>query len=158
MGTESFMQLAIEEARKSKTPFGAVIVKDNQVVQRSGNTVQPDNDPTCHAEVNALRQLTKRLGNASLSQGYTLYTTCEPCAMCAATCLWAGVQTIIFGVGADDFADTNPNMINIRCEEVFRRSPKAYSIEGGLLLEECKQLHDDFPIEDLEGEGSRGGG
>lgn len=143
------MRLAVEEARKSKTPFGAVIVKDNQVVQRSGNTVQPDNDPTCHAEVNAIRQLTQRLGNASLSQGYTLYTTCEPCAMCAATCLWAGIQTIVYGVGADDFSDSNPNMIDIRCEEVLKKSPQTYTLQRGVLLEECKHLHKEFPLEDL---------
>lgn len=149
MSAESFMQLAIEEARKSKTPFGAVVIKDNQVVQSSGNTVQPDNDPTCHAEVNAIRQLTQRLGRASLSEGYTLYTTCEPCAMCAATCLWAGIQTIVYGVGSDNFSDTNPNMIDIRCDEVFSKSPQTYSIEKGALLADCKQLHKDFPIEDL---------
>jgi tRNA(adenine34) deaminase len=145
----SFMHLAIEAARKSKTPFGAVIVKDDQVVQCSGNTVQPDNDPTCHAEVNAIRQLTRSLGKASLSEGYVLYTTCEPCAMCAATCLWAGIKTIIYGVGVDDFPDSNPNMIALRCEEVLARSPKSYVIQGGLLLDRCKRLHHEFPLEDL---------
>ena len=149
MDAESFMRLAIEEARQSKTPFGAVIVKDGQVVQRSGNTVQPDNDPTCHAEVNAIRQLTQRLGKASLSEGYTLYTTCEPCVMCAATCLWAGIQTIVYGVGVDDFSDSNPNMIDIRCEEVLRKSPQPYTLQRGLLLEDCKHLHEEFPLEDL---------
>jgi tRNA(Arg) A34 adenosine deaminase TadA len=145
----SFMHLAIEEARKSKTPFGAVIVKGDQVVQRSGNTVQSDNDPTCHAEVNAIRQLTRRLGKASLSGDYVLYTTCEPCAMCAATCLWAGISTIIYGVGVDDFPDSNPNMIALRCEDVLGRSPKSYVIIGGLLLDQCKRLHHEFPLEDL---------
>ena len=149
MNADSFMRLAIEEARKSKTPFGAVIVKDNQVVQRSGNTVEPDNDPTCHAEVNAIRQLTQRVGNASLAEGHTLYTTCEPCAMCAATCLWAGIQTIVYGVGVDDFANSNPNMIDIRCEEVLRKSPHTYTLQRGVLLEDCKRLHQEFPLEDL---------
>ena len=149
MNAESLMRLAIEEARKSKTPFGAVIAKDGQVVQRSGNTVEPDNDPTCHAEVNAIRQLTQRVGNASLSEGHTLYTTCEPCAMCAATCLWAGIQTIVYGVGVDDFADSNPNMIDIRCEEVLKKSPKPYTLQRGVLLDECKHLHKEFPLEDL---------
>lgn len=147
MNPEVFMQLAIEEARKSKTPFGAVIVKDNQVVERSGNTVQPDNDPTCHAEVNAIRHLTRRLGSASLADNYTLYTTCEPCAMCAATCLWAGIKTIVYGVGVDDFTDRNPNMIDIRCQDVLRQSPIDYEVTGGLLLAECKQLHEEFPLE-----------
>lgn len=149
MNSEAFMRIAIEEARKSKTPFGAVIVKDGEIVERSGNTVQPDNDPTCHAEVNVIRKLTQRLGNASVSENYTLYTTCEPCAMCAATCLWAGISDIVYGVGVNDFADSNPNMIDISCEEVFKKSPEPYSVEGGLLLEDCKQLHSDFPLEDL---------
>ncbi|MBE9139719.1 nucleoside deaminase [Nodosilinea sp. LEGE 07088] len=145
---EKFMRLAIEVARKSKTPFGAVIVKDNQVVERAGNTVQPDNDPTCHAEVNAIRRLTQRVGSAAPSGLYTLYSTCEPCTMCAATCFWAGISDIVYGVGANDFSDSNPNMIGIRCEEVFKRSPSDdYSIQSGLLLDECKQLHQDFPLE-----------
>ncbi|MEL6319795.1 MAG: nucleoside deaminase [Cyanobacteria bacterium J06626_14] len=149
MNSENFMRMAIDEARKSKTPFGAVIVKEGEVLERSGNTVQSDNDPTCHAEVNVIRKLTQRLSNASAPEGYTLYTTCEPCAMCAATCLWAGISDVVYGVGTDDFADSNPNMIDIRCEDVFKQSPGSYSVKGGLLLEECKQLHKDFPLEDL---------
>ncbi|MGF1521644.1 MAG: nucleoside deaminase [Leptolyngbyaceae cyanobacterium] len=150
MNPEAFMRIAIEEARKSKTPFGAVIVEAGKVVERSGNTVQSDNDPTCHAEVNAIRKLTQQLGGASVSGNYTLYTTCEPCAMCAATCLWAGISDIVYGVGNDDFAESNPNLINIRCEDIFKHSPKSsYSVKGGLLREDCKQLHRDFPLEDL---------
>lgn len=149
MDNESLMRLAIEEARKSKTPFGVVIVKDGQVVERSGNTVQVDKDPTCHAEVSAIRKLTTRLGKASVSEGYTLYSTCEPCAMCAATCLWAGINNIVYGVGNDDFTDTNPNLIDIRCQEVFDKSPKTCNIHSGLLKGECKQLHDEFPLEDM---------
>lgn len=141
------MRLAIAEARKSKTPFGAVIVKDNQVIEHAGNTVNADGDPTCHAEVNAIRQLTQRLGNAALSEGYTLYSTCEPCAMCAATCLWANISDIVYGAGVDDFPDSNPNMIDVRCEEIFQKSPGSnYSIKRGLLLEACKQLHEEFPL------------
>ncbi|WP_225887042.1 nucleoside deaminase [Nodosilinea nodulosa] len=146
MNPEAFMQLAIEEARKSKTPFGAVIVKDKQVVERSGNTVHTDNDPTCHAEVNAIRRLTQRLGEAAPDEKYTLYSTCEPCAMCAATCFWASISDIVYGVGVDDFADSNPNMIAIRCEDVFKQSPGSYSIKTGLLRDECRQLHEEFPL------------
>lgn len=146
MDPEVFMRLAIEEARKSKTPFGAVIVKDDQIAERSGNTVQTDNDPTCHAEVNAIRQLTQRLGSASLKEGYTLYSTCEPCPMCAATLFWAGISAVVYGVGVDDFPNSNPNAIDIRCEEVLKKSLNAYTLKSGLLLEECKQLHEEFPL------------
>ena len=149
MNPEAFMHLAIEEARKSQTPFGAVIVQDGEVIEQAGNTVQTDQDPVCHAEVNAIRQLAKRFGNAAPSGAYTLYSTCEPCAMCAATCLWAGIQHIVYGVGAADFTDGNPNMIDIPCEEVFQRSPKQCTIENGLLRDACKQLHQEFPLEDL---------
>lgn len=143
------MRLAIAEAQKSETPFGAVIVNDHEVVVQCGNTVHSDHDPTCHAEVNAIRQLTKRMENASPPGTYTLYTTCEPCPMCAATCLWAGIHHIIYGVGNDDFENSNPNMIDLRCEEVFRRSPAEYKIESGLLKEKCKQLHKEFPLDEL---------
>ena len=146
MNAENFMRLAIEEARNSQTPYGAVIVKDGQIVQQAGNTVQPDHDPTCHAEVNAIRQLTHSEKSASLSGNYTLYSTCEPCAMCAATALWAGITHIVYGVGVDDFPKRNPNMIELRCEDVFKRSPKSYIITPGLLLSECKQLHEEFPL------------
>ncbi|NJL01574.1 MAG: nucleoside deaminase [Spirulinaceae cyanobacterium RM2_2_10] len=147
MTAEDFMRLAIAAARDSQTPFGAVIVKDGEVVVSAGNTVRSDHDPTCHAEVNAIRRLMHRLGQPSVSGGYTLYSTCEPCAMCAATCFWAGIDHIVYGVGSNDFADQNPNRIAIRCEEVLRRSPNPCQISHGVLREECKQLHQDFLLD-----------
>lgn len=147
MTPEEIMQMAIAEAEKSKTPFGAVIVKDNEIVERAGNSVESDADPTAHAEVNVIRKLTTRLKTASLESGYTLYTTCEPCAMCAATCFWAGISEIIYGTGADDFeGDFNPNTIKVRCEEVIAKSPTSIKIKSGILKEKCKQLHDEYPL------------
>ncbi|MEM7715050.1 MAG: nucleoside deaminase [Cyanobacteria bacterium P01_A01_bin.68] len=142
MTPEEIMQIAIAEAKKSKTPFGAAIVKDNEIVERAGNSVESDADPTAHAEVNVIRKLTTRLKTASLEPGYTLYTTCEPCAMCAATCFWAGISEIIYSVDASDFEDGhNPNMINISCEDIIAKSPSSIKIKSGILKEKCKQLH-----------------
>ena len=135
--------LALNVAPNPKV--GCVIVHDDKIIGEGYHRVCGE----AHAEVNAIRQLTKRLGNASLSGDYTLYTTCEPCAMCAATCIWAGIQKIVYGVGTDDFSDSNPNLIEIRCEEVLKKTPQSYSLEGGLLRKECKQLHEEFPLEDL---------
>ena len=147
MTDEEIMQMAIAEAEKSETPFGAVIVKDNEIVEKAGNTVESDADPTCHAEVNVLRKLTTRLKTAALESGYTLYSTCEPCAMCAATCFWAGISEIVYGAGASDFEDDyNPNMINMRCEEIIGKSPASIKIKSGILKEECKKLHSRFPL------------
>jgi tRNA(adenine34) deaminase len=149
MTSEELMRRAIEEAKKSQTPFGAVIVKDGrQIVVQAGNTVQTDQDPTCHAEVNAIRRLAQQSGQAAPAGTYTLYSTCEPCAMCAATCLWAGIQQVVYGCGADDFEHGNPNMIDVRCEEIFQRSPQKYQIESGVLRDACKQLHEEFPLDD----------
>ena len=66
-------------------PFGAVIVKDGKVVAEASNTVTVDNDPTAHAEVNAIRKACAALGTFDLS-GCELYTSCEPCPMCLAAC------------------------------------------------------------------------
>lgn len=147
MTPEEIMQMAIAEAEKSETPFGAVIIKDNEIVERAGNTVESGADPTAHAEVNVLRKLTTRLKTACLESGYTLYSTCEPCAMCAATCFWAGISEIVYGVGASDFEDDyNPNLIEMQCEEVIAKSPASIAIKSGILKEECKQLHSKYPL------------
>ena len=90
-------------------PFGAVIVKDGAIVARGANSVTLDNDPTAHAEVNAIRAACRSLGTFDLS-GCTVYTSCEPCPMCLAAIYWAGISRIYFGntrkdAAAIDFAD-----------------------------------------------------
>lgn len=143
MEPEDCMQAAIAEAKNSGTPYGAVIARDGEIVIRVGNTVEAGCDPTAHAEVNAIRKLTARLQTPFIEPGYTLYTTCEPCPMCAAACAWVGISEIVYGVGNDDFQE-HPNLIDIRCEELVRRSPQKIAIRGGLLKAACKQLHLDL--------------
>ncbi|MGH7998443.1 MAG: nucleoside deaminase, partial [Brasilonema sp.] len=96
MNPEDFMRRALEEAKKGDAPYGAVIVKDNQVIALAHNTVKRDSDPSAHAEINVIRSLTARLKNPSL-EGYTIYTTGEPCPMCASACVWTGISEIIYG-------------------------------------------------------------
>lgn len=144
MNPEEIMRVAVAEAEKSGTPYGAVIVKGQQIVEQAGNSVQPDRDPTAHAELSVIRKLTTRLGVPSLEDGYTLYTTFEPCPMCAAACVWANISEIVYGAGADDFDGYNPNSINIRCQEVIKQSVNAIPVQRGVLREECKQLHETF--------------
>lgn len=101
MAHEYFMHLAIAEAKKGDTPYGAVIVKDNEVVAVGHNTVRQDNDPSAHAEINVIRSLTAKIQNPSLA-GYTIYTTGEPCPMCATACVWTGISEIIYGASIED--------------------------------------------------------
>ena len=103
-----FMKKALEIATGNASsqgggPFGAVIVKDGKVVSAAGNTVTPDNDPTAHAEVNAIRNACKELKTFDLS-GCVLYTSCEPCPMCLSASYWARIEKIYFAAGRDDAA------------------------------------------------------
>lgn len=77
-------------------PFGAVIVKDGQIIATGANRVTADNDPTAHAEVSAIRVAAKRLGTFDLS-GCEIYTSCEPCPMCLSAIYWARIERIYYG-------------------------------------------------------------
>jgi tRNA(Arg) A34 adenosine deaminase TadA len=77
-------------------PFGAVIVKDGEIIARGANRVTADNDPTAHAEVSAIRAAAKKLGTFDLS-GCDIYTSCEPCPMCLSAIYWARIGRIYYG-------------------------------------------------------------
>ncbi len=105
MKNEKFMREAIEVSKQSVIsgggPFGAVVVKDGQIISKSSNSVTLDNDPTAHAEVNAIREACRVLNNFSL-EGCELYSSCEPCPMCLSAAYWAGVKSIYFGNSRED--------------------------------------------------------
>jgi len=82
-------------------PFGAVIVRDGRIVGEGVNTVTAANDPTSHAEVNAIRAACKTLKTFSLAD-CKLYTSCEPCPMCLAAAYWARIDSIYYGASAAD--------------------------------------------------------
>jgi tRNA(adenine34) deaminase len=139
INSEDFMQMALDEAKKGDAPYGAVIVKDNQVVAVAHNTVRRDNDPSAHAEINAIRSLTTKLKNPSL-EGYTIYTTGEPCPMCATACVWTGVSEIVYGASIEDLIAVNQSQIKISCEEVVAKSFRQIKVTKGVLREACIQL------------------
>lgn len=101
------MMMAIERARETMNknfggPFGAAIVDANgEIVVVSSNSVLRDNDPTAHAEVNAIREACKKLGTYDLS-GYVLYATGHPCPMCMSAIIWANIKKVYFGCTPKD--------------------------------------------------------
>ena len=102
------MQKAIELATQNVTsgvggPFGAVVVRDGQIVATGVNLVTSTNDPTAHAEVVAIRAACEKLGDFQLA-GCEVYTSCEPCPMCLAAIYWARCEAIYFGNTAADAA------------------------------------------------------
>jgi len=98
------IRLANESVERGGGPFGAIIVKDGEVIAGSSNSVTIDNDPTAHAEVNTIRQACSKLGTFDLS-GATIYTSCEPCPMCLGAIYWAHISRIFYGNNRKDARD-----------------------------------------------------
>lgn len=100
-----FMQMAIdlsiENVKNGGGPFGAVIVRNGEIIATGANRVTANNDPTAHAEVSAIRAACAKVGNFKL-EGATCYTSCEPCPMCLSALYWAGVERIFYGNTKDD--------------------------------------------------------
>ncbi|MEC1085105.1 nucleoside deaminase, partial [Bacillus paralicheniformis] len=108
MNHETFLQRAIDlavESVKSGTggPFGAVIVKDGQIIAEGKNNVTTSNDPTAHAEVTAIRLACEALGDYQLND-CILYTSCEPCPMCLGAIYWARPKEVYFAAQHSDAA------------------------------------------------------
>ena len=98
------IRLADESVKRGGGPFGAIIVKDGEIVAGSANSVTRDNDPTAHAEVNTIRQACRKLGTFDLSD-CIIYTSCEPCPMCLGAIYWAHLSRIYYGNTKKDAAD-----------------------------------------------------
>jgi tRNA(Arg) A34 adenosine deaminase TadA len=102
---DAFMRHAIALSRSGMEsgaggPFGAVVVKDGQVIAEGWNQVTSTNDPTAHAEVVAIRRACAALGRFDL-RGATLYTSCEPCPMCLSAAYWARLDAVVYGNSRD---------------------------------------------------------
>ena len=100
------IRLADESVKNGGGPFGAVIVKDGEIVAGSANSVTRDNDPTAHAEVNTIRQACNKLGTFDLSD-CVIYTSCEPCPMCLGAIYWARIKKVFYGNTKKDAAEIN---------------------------------------------------
>lgn len=145
MKKEEYMAEAIKEAyegieNKHGGPFGTVIVKDGVIVGRGHNRVLLNQDPTCHGEVEGIRDACKNLGTFDLS-GCELYTTAAPCPMCKGAILWANIAKVYYGCTIDD-----TDKIGFR-DQVFYDNWD--SMEAGEFTEEmgrqeCLKLFDDY--------------
>jgi guanine deaminase len=97
--------LALENVRSGRGgPFAAVVVKDGSIVAAGANCVTATNDPTAHAEVVAIREACRKLGDFQLS-GCEIYTTCEPCPMCLGAIYWARPARVFYACVAADAAE-----------------------------------------------------
>ena len=108
MSDTDYMRIAIQLAKDGIAkgiggPFGAIVVKDGQIIGQGQNRVIADNDPTAHAEVSAIRDACAQLEHFQL-EGCTIYTSCEPCPMCLGAIYWARPSRIVYACSKEDAA------------------------------------------------------
>jgi tRNA(Arg) A34 adenosine deaminase TadA len=136
---EHFMRIALEEARRADFPFGAVIVRERNVIARGRNLGRTKNDPTAHGEMVAIRRALA-VHEAEVLRGSTLYTTGEPCAMCMGAILWCRFGRLVFAASVDQLA-TRIDQIMVSGEELASRTKFVpISITGGVLASEAMAL------------------
>jgi tRNA(adenine34) deaminase len=132
---ETFMRMAIEEARLGDFPFGAVIVRDAAVIARGRQL----DDPSAHGEIQAIRHALAQHGSKVL-QGATLYTSGEACATCMGAIVWCRFGRLVFAASVDQLG-ARIGQIMIPSAEVAAKSPfVTISITGGVLADEAMQL------------------
>jgi len=151
---EMFLRRAIELAAEARAdgrhPFGSLIVNaaGETVVESRNNAVRPAGDPTQHAEMLACAAAGKLLSYEELT-ACTLYTSTEPCAMCAGAIYWTGIGRVVYALAetgllkftGDDLE--NPTL-NLPCREVFARGQRTTVVEGPFLEEEAGVVHEGF--------------
>ncbi len=140
-----FMRQAIREAYEGMEqghggPFGSVIVKDGKIIGRGHNRVICKKDPTCHGEIEAIRDACRNLDTYDLS-GCELYTTAEPCPMCLGAVLWANIKTVYYGCSRKD-----TEKIGFRDEVFYEHLEGRTNLLklNELQREECQRLFHDF--------------
>jgi len=144
-----FMDRAIREARKNLArpdggPFGACVVRDGRVVAAARNTVLKD-DATCHAEVNAIRKASKKLGTFDLS-GCEIYSTTEPCPMCFGAIHWARIGAVYYGTGIRDAARAGFHELRISNAQMKALGKSKIVLIPGFRRAECLELFDSWLI------------
>ena len=143
MSLETFMRLALDEARKARdageVPVGAVVVMDGDVVGAGFNQPISGVDPTAHAEIVAMRAAAARVGNYRLT-GATIYVTVEPCLMCVGAMVHARIDTVVYGA-------TEPKagaLVSMTRAHELPGLNHRLKVESGVLDADCRSLIQDF--------------
>ncbi len=145
---ENLLRRAIEIAANARAhgnhPFGALLADANgKILLEAENTVVTNKDVTAHAELNLIRMASQKFSADELKD-CTLYTSTEPCPMCAGAIFWGDVRRVVFALGEDglyEITGKTPYELAIPCREVFARGTHPVEVIGPLLEEEARQVH-----------------
>ena len=141
---------ALKEAEKAREkgeiPIGAVIVKDGEIIGRGHNLTETEKDPTAHAEIVAIRQAGRKLGETlgwRRLTGCSMYVTVEPCSMCAGAIVWARIEKLYIGT-MDPKAGGCGSVFNIVQEQKLNHQVEVFEIEEGSTKTRCQEIVRDF--------------
>ena len=147
---ESLLRAAFDIAKRSQTngnlPYGCLLVdENNQIILEGENSVVTESDSLGHAEINLIREASKRYTPEFLNK-CTIYTSDEPCPMCSSAIFWGGIGKLIFGLSKsrfyEEFGRANPNIdLDISSRKVLSSGGRKVEIEGPFLEDEALRLH-----------------
>lgn len=124
-------------------PFGALLLVDGRVRLTAQNSVHTDRDPTAHAETNLVRAANRLLDPDERARG-VLYTSCEPCVMCAGAIYWSGIRSVVFGLDAAGLGELAGHDFLVSCRDIFTRALQPVEVFGPRLLHEARAIHDGY--------------
>ena len=136
---QAALALAANAADNGEVPVGALVVREGEIIGRGQNSMIARNDPTAHAEILALRDAARHLGNYRLVD-CELYVTLEPCAMCAGAMMHARIARVIFGA-SDPKTGACGSVVDLFAEQRLNHHAE---VTGGLLADTCAQQLKDF--------------
>lgn len=149
---EHYLRQAITLAARARDggnhPFGSLVLAADGRIVEGLNTVVTEHDPTGHAETNAVRRAAAQLTSDDL-RASTLYTSTEPCAMCAGAIYWAGIPRVVYALPESSLramvpAQEGEPTIDLPCREVFARGGRPVDVAGPALEVEAAAVHDGF--------------
>ncbi|MFG6475559.1 nucleoside deaminase [Microbacterium sp. P06] len=142
------LRLARAARDRGDHPFGAIVVTPGGAIVEGMNSVLTEGDPTGHAETNLVRAAGRALESVELAAS-TLFTSTEPCAMCAGAIYWSGIGRVVYALGEDDLIEMVreqegvPTMA-LPCREVFARGGRAIEVVGPVEVDGSREVHAGF--------------
>ena len=133
------INLAISKHKEGGHAVASIIVKDEDIITEAFTTINRDQDPTCHAEINAIKIAANKFKSKKLEDCY-LYSTFEPCPMCTSAAIWARMKGIIFGASMEDETGKCPQRIKINCFKIIEKGTPKLELYPNFMREECKTL------------------
>lgn len=136
-------ELARQSVNRGNHPFGALLVHRGRVILEAENRVMEGGDVTAHAELELVRLASTSLPAKTL-ENCTLYTSTEPCPMCAGAIFWSGIGHIVYSVPASTLLNHTGYGMPFSCQSLYQEATRKLKVEGPILEAEGMQLHENF--------------